>query len=50
MARLIAWFMIARNVLEFFEFNVASLYAGPGTPIFIEPVTDIEELDEMLGT
>ena len=28
---------------------VDSLYAGPGTPIFIEPVTDIEELDEMLG-
>ena len=38
------------EALEFFEFNVACLYAGPGTPIFIEPVTDIEELDEMLGT
>jgi hypothetical protein len=37
------------EALEFFEFNVACLYAGPGTPIFIEPVTDIEELDEMLG-
>jgi hypothetical protein len=37
------------EALEFFEFNVACLYAGPGTPIFIEPMTDMDELDEALG-
>jgi hypothetical protein len=36
------------EALEFFDFNVACAYVGPGTPIFIQSITDLDELDEML--
>jgi|TARA_R110002126_G_scaffold88830_3_gene212648 hypothetical protein len=37
------------EALEFFDFNVACAYVGPGTPIFMQPMTDLDELDELLG-
>ena len=36
------------EALEFFDFNVVCAYVGPGTPIFIQSITDLDELDEML--
>lgn len=37
------------EALEFFDFNVVCAYVGPGAPIFIQSITDLDELDEMLG-
>ena len=34
---------------EFFDYNVASTYVGSGTPIFVNSINDVDELDEILG-
>jgi hypothetical protein len=28
------------EAVEFFDFNIAAAYVGPGTPIFMEPVRE----------
>jgi len=34
---------------DFFDYNVASAYVGSGTPIFVNSINDVDELDEILG-
>tara|TARA_R110000744_G_scaffold95919_3_gene185273 strand:- start:416 stop:742 length:327 start_codon:yes stop_codon:yes gene_type:complete len=41
--------MTYEEAVEFFEFNVACAYVGKGTPIFIEPITNLKELNDFLG-
>ena len=41
--------LVDREAVEFFEFNVACAYVGKGTPIFIEPITNLKELNDFLG-
>jgi hypothetical protein len=37
--------MTDEEAVEFFEFNIAGAYVGPGTPCFLSPY-DSDELDE----